>query len=32
MKNNEMQIYMMELEKEVAHRMKIMEQGNAADS
>lgn len=31
-KYNEMQIQMMELEKEVAHRMKIIEQENPADS
>ena len=32
MKHKDMQIKMMELEKEVAHRMKIIEQENAADS
>ena len=32
MRHQEMQMQMMELEKEVAHRMKIIEQKNAADS
>lgn len=32
MRHQEMQMQMMELEKEVAHRMKLIEQENAADS
>ncbi|WP_339673759.1 PIN-like domain-containing protein [uncultured Zhongshania sp.] len=32
MKQKEMKMHMMELEKEVAHRMKIIEQENSADS
>jgi len=32
MRYKEMQIHMMELEKEVAHRMKVIEQDNSADS
>lgn len=32
MKHKEMQMHMMELEKEVAHRMKTIEQENSADS